>query len=251
MSRWLKALAKAGLVELSESDQEDMKARDEARSAEPVDGQDIDRILRESRDLMQGAEHPEAQPQPGTDAPPPPAAPTGPPVEVVEGQDFSELYAGQVAESPFPAEKLLRVMDGLKAMDPGTRRAAVMAMDAADDEWTVGDPLLDAQRKIQLLQSRTASLVASVAQAQAQAQAELEAQEQFKLQASSSIREQIAELEAMLEAELERVAHEKASIHSNLNETRASCAREAARYEAEIDRLASLSTIFGDLVPKE
>jgi hypothetical protein len=251
MSRWLKALAKAGLVELSEDEHENLKAREEAQSAEPVDGQDIDRILRETRELMNGSQHPEAEAQPGSGAPPPPPVPSAPPVEVVEGQDFSELYAGQIPESPFPAEKLLRVMDGLKAMDPGTRRAAVMAMDSADDEWTIGDPLIDAQRKIQLLQSRTASLSASITQAEAQAEADLKAQEEYKQQATTTIREQIADLEAMLEAELEKVADEKAGIHSALNEKRASCTREAARYEGEIDRLASLSTIFGDLVPKE
>ena len=234
MSRWKKALAKAGLLELEEGEVEATPADDVA------DADDIDRILAETKALVGDAEAaPVATPQVIE------PEPVEPLVEVVENVELDQLYASSgIPESPFPAEKLAKVLDGLRQLDPATRKAAVLAMDAADEEWTIQDPLLDAQRKIGALQNARKRLDATATQAEAKAETDLAEQEQYKTQASETIRAQIADLEKMLEDELNKVAEAKATIHARLQETRAACTRESARYEAEIDRLASLTVTF-------
>ena len=74
--------------------------------------------------------------------------------DIVEDRPFADIFASaQLPPSPFPAERLLRLLDGLRAMDEATRKAAVLAMDAADENWTIADPMMDAQRKIAVLES--------------------------------------------------------------------------------------------------
>ncbi|MCP4809109.1 MAG: methyl-accepting chemotaxis protein [Proteobacteria bacterium] len=235
MSRWKKALAKAGLLELDGDEIEPTASEDT-----PADADDIDRILAETKALVGDAEA----------APPVVVKPTPPKifeplVEVVENVELDALFAQSgVPESPFPAEKLLKVLDGLRALDPGTRKAAILAMDAADEDWTIQDPLLDANRKIAALDTARERLTATAAQAEAKAETDLAEQETYKEEASATIRAQIADLEKLLETELNKVAEEKATIHARLQETRAACTRESARYEAESDRLKSLTLTF-------
>ena len=236
MSKFLKALARMNLVELDE---------EETSQPSPRDGdEDIDKILAETRALMGQADGAPATAEsaPQAEAAPPPVSV---PAEIKEGQAFEEIYAAAgISESPYPAEQMLKLLDGLKAMGPKERKMAVMAMDSADDRWTISDPVLDAQRKIATLQTETQRLEAFQAQAEAQAQADLEAQETYKAQASSTIRQQISELEELLEQELRKVADEKAAIHVRVEAARSAVVREKARYEQHIETLYVLSTTF-------
>ncbi|MED5372133.1 MAG: methyl-accepting chemotaxis protein [Myxococcota bacterium] len=239
MSKFLKALAKMKLVELDEQELETPSSHD--------GDQDIDKILAETRAMMGETETPaveeEAAPDPEPVAPPPQVSV---PAEIQEGRAFEDIYAeAGVPESPYPAEQMLKLLDGLKAMGPRERKMAVMAMDAADDRWTIADPVLDAQRKIDSLRSESARLDAFAEKAEAEAQAGLQAQEDYKSEATQTIRKQISELEALLEEELRKVAEEKASIHLKLESTRGAVTREKARFEAEMDSLFTLSQTFG------
>ena len=63
--------------------------------------------------------------------------------------NFDDIYANAgVSPSAYPAERLLRLVDGLSAMDQATRLMAIKAMDAADESWTIDDPLADAAAKV-------------------------------------------------------------------------------------------------------
>lgn len=244
MSRFLKALAKMKLVELDE---------DELLTAGSHDGdaEGIDRVLEETRAMIdQSGSEAEQAAEAQSAQPADPAPIPGGATEVDEGTPLDALY-GHLPASPFSAEKLLRLLDGLKAMDPTTRRTAVLAMDAADDGWTLHDALLDAQRKVEVLQTRRGDLSQTVANAEATADAGLAAQDEYKAQASETIRTQIADLEALLEQELTKVADEKAAIHGRLQATRDAAAREDARLEAEVDRLFTLHQAFGDVSQAE
>ena len=120
-----------------------------------------------------------------------------------------------------------------------------MAMDAADEDWTLEDPLLDAERKVAVLQKERTHIEAVAIAAEQQAQADLTAQDDYKTQATDTIRQQIAELEGLLEQELQKVANEKANIMRQLEETKTNCQAEAARFDAEITRLGTLTSTFG------
>ena len=63
--------------------------------------------------------------------------------DVIEGRSFDDIFASaNLPISPYPAERLLRLLDGLREMDEPTRKAAVRAMDGADDSWTMADPVI-------------------------------------------------------------------------------------------------------------
>jgi hypothetical protein len=169
---------------------------------------------------------------------------------VAEGQPFEAIYeSASVAPSKYPAEKLLRMLDGLRAMDPGTRKAAVLAMDAADDAWTLQDAVLDAQRKMRALERAALGIDQQMEAARAKAQADVSAQETYREQATASIRQQIADLEALLEKELRQVAEERARIQNSIESADLAASREKARLNAEAERLREVPTLFGAPAP--
>lgn len=173
------------------------------------------------------------------------AAPNDPLAGEAEGIALADIFAaGGVPDSPYPAEKLLRLLDGLRAMDAGTRKAAVLAMDAADDNWQIGDCIADADRKISALDAYKQQLNA---QLQDREQQSAEVVNQIKLaldNSTAAIRKQIAELEQLLEREVTRAAQETTSVEAGLHAARESTAREVRRMDAEIERLREIPTSF-------
>lgn len=190
--------------------------------------------------------------------PPPPLPPSAPPAaagaeaaeglssEVEEGRPFEAIYAAaQVPESPFSAEKLLRVLDGLAAMDPVTRKTAILAMDAADDVWTIDDPLLDAERKSRALQSAQVDLARTLEAAEQRAAAEIQAQDEAQAEAVELIKQQIAELEKTMAEVVGEATTQREAARNGLLSTRTAVARETARFAAEMERLGRLKHTFG------
>ncbi|HJN77347.1 MAG TPA: hypothetical protein QGF58_25705 [Myxococcota bacterium] len=240
MSRWLKALAKAGLVDLTDAERERVGG-----GAGPADPEEIERILAESRALESGEVDLEADTDPALEPPEPPPVHVEPLVDVQSGVPLDQVYDRLgVTGSPYPAEKLLTILDAMKALDPAARKAAILAMDTAEPTWTISDPLLDADRKMEALRTAQAELDATVAEAETKAADDLSSQDQYKEKASTEIRKQIADLEALLAQELQDVADAKAQVNVRLAETRNICTQERARYEAEIDRLKTLNVTF-------
>jgi hypothetical protein len=246
-------LEKAGLVELSDSDRARIEGERRAPSGEPT-SQSIEELLAETAALTSslGDDAADTALPPVDDVPdaPPPLPADVAPLsdgELFAGRDLEQIYAdAAVPPSPYPAEKLLRVLDGLAAMDEPMRRAAIDAMDAADDAWTLSDPLLDAERKVGALDGELARLDKAAHDAEVEAQSGLEAQDAYQSQATETIRAQMAELEEMLEAELRTVAEARANIQLELEQRRAAITREAARYRDEIAQLQRLGHSFPD-----
>jgi hypothetical protein len=222
MSRFLRTLAKVGLVELDPN---------EAPPEQAVDLPDAPVLP------MEAVADAVPAPPPLPDLPPGPL-PAG-------GLSFEQLYReAQVPESPFPAEKLLKLLDGLRAMDLATRKAAVTAMDAADDAWTVDDAVVDAERKCRALRAGAERLNANLARSEEQSRKELAALDDYAQKAADTIRKQIAELEQLLQQELESAAQKKAQAQADLHLQREATAREHARLQQEIARLSEIATIF-------
>ena len=257
MARFIRALAKVGLVELDEDEAE-------ASAKGSAGGDDIEALLAETRALLgnegadgsagedAGASGGEATSEATSEATAPAAAPAVelPPLTIeglTDDRPLPTIYeeAG-VPESPYAAEQLLKVIEGLAALEPAVRRTAVEAMDAADDTWTIADPLLDAKRKVAALQAAKARLDSALSDAEAQSKADIEAQDQYAEQASATIREQIAELEATLASELQGVAEQKSQIRARLEAARSARGSQVVRLDDEIERLRSLYSVFGD-----
>ncbi|MEY4562760.1 MAG: hypothetical protein RLZZ618_2037 [Pseudomonadota bacterium] len=235
VSRFLKALQKAGLV--------DLENQEDASSASTASADDTDAVLEEFRrqraaESAPAASEPVAVPQALN------ALPHGDVMADIARSVVDIYAAAQIGASPFPAEKLLKVLDGLKALEPSARKAAVMALDASDDAWSVDDVLLDAQRKTQALDDERQRLQKVAADAQAAAVARVSQSEAGLQDAVARIRQQIAELEGLLQRELTRGAQEKTAIEQDALNLHNACVTERARLDAEILRLAELPRIF-------
>lgn len=149
------------------------------------------------------------------------------PVADVSGLSLAQIYASAgVAAASYPAERLLRLLDGLKAMDEGTRRQAIAAMDAADDTWTIADPLHDASLKIAAIEAHAATLRAGVTQAEHETQLTLAAVQQRQDTSVAEIKHQITELEGLLARELARGAQESSALAAALQSRREAVLRE-------------------------
>lgn len=174
----------------------------------------------------------------------------GPAVElgaagIEENRPLEAVYsAAGIAESPFSADKLLKLLDALSNLPEDTRKQAVIAMDAAEDAWTIEDPLLDAQRRIRALEHEKKRLGDQANGVEARAAKELEAQSEYERQAVAQIRQQIADLETLMEREVRGVAESRERIKAEGKAVREACQREQSRLDAEIGRLQQIEKMF-------
>lgn len=236
MSRLLKTLAHIGLVELDEAD----RMRPEGAP------EDSGAALGSTSEAGTGGADTGVRPY--EPVPVDPEAPADP--DALEGRPLADIYTeAQVPPSPYSAEKLLKLLEGLRTLDPGTRKAAVLAMDAAEEDWAVDDAVRDAEHKIRALEQSGAALIDVVKRAEAQAKVDVEAQDRYQHEATSSIRKQIADLEALLAREIEKVAQERAGIQARLQRTKDACGRETKRFRDEMAHLQEIPGSFGAHAP--
>lgn len=167
--------------------------------------------------------------------------------DLATGVPFPEIYATTgVPPSPYSAEMLLRVAEGLKALPLAQARAAVDAMDAADDRWTVGDVLLDAERKIGALRGVEGRMDAQRRAAEEQYDTSVAAIDREMGAAQTQIENQIAELQTLLAEAKELATIERAKALSELEATRAASSGEATRLQAEVARLQQVYEFLGE-----
>lgn len=154
------------------------------------------------------------------------------------GLSLDQVYENAgVPASPYPAERLLRLLDGLKAMDDGLRRQTIEAIDAADDTWTIQDPISDATHKVRAMSEHAAALRAGVSASQSETEAQLGVIRARQEEALKTIRQQISDLEALMAREIARGAQECAALEAD---------HQARRHAAERD-LEQLSRTSADM----
>ncbi|MDP2680883.1 MAG: methyl-accepting chemotaxis protein [Rhodoferax sp.] len=181
-----------------------------------------------------------------TNAPTAVATPVEPGVGTSSTLNLDSIYGHHgVGPSLYPAERLLRLIDGLSAMDETTRQMAIKAMDAADESWTIEDPLNDAAAKILALAEYSSSMAENLRQLEIQTQAHLDAVTSRQEQVVGDIRKQIVELEGLVTRELSRSAQEIAAQEANINAARDQIARDLTEVGQVSQRLQSLSSQFG------
>jgi hypothetical protein len=205
----------------------------------PAGDSDIDAIIRRAA---------EAESRSSTSPPPMPMA-AGEAVPamagVEEGLDFAQIYARQgVADAGFPVERLIKLVDGLKALDPTTRRAAIGAMDVADETWSMDQVLADADAKIAALRGHQRHLQGNadaLVQANQARIAELEGSRDTRL---ADLRQQIAALEAQIQDAVGATAADIARLQSESESNKAALARETQRLDAQVLSLEELAAQF-------
>lgn len=167
---------------------------------------------------------------------------------VAEPIRLDQIYAQEgVPPCLYPAERLLRLVDGLSAMDEATRNLALKAMDAADESWTIADPLADAAAKVTALASHAGLLRQSLQQMESETAERLRASAAKQDEAVGTIRKQIADMESLLARETARGTQENAAQEASLQVARDQAARQLAEIEAVSQRLQGLTTQFSSL----
>jgi hypothetical protein len=163
----------------------------------------------------------------------------------IDSKPISEIYTeANIPTSPFPAEKLLKLLDGLKAMDIATRKAAVLAMDAADDSWVIDDSINDALYKTDALNKYKLQLTAQLQLAEKQAVDSAEEVKTKQEDTTKDIRQQISELEQLLERVVTQSAQDVTTIEATIRSTREQIGKESRRIDTEIGRLQEISAQF-------
>ena len=164
--------------------------------------------------------------------------------------NFDDIYAqAGVGISAYPAERLLRLLDGLSAMDQATRLMAIKAMDAADESWTIDDPLADAAAKVQALSQYAGWLQLRLQKVEQETQGRLNDVAVRQEKVVGDIRKQIAELEALASREMARAAQETAEHEGSLRAARDQAATDLAQRNQTSQRLQGLSAQFGAATP--
>ena len=164
--------------------------------------------------------------------------------------NFDDIYAqAGVGISAYPAERLLRLLDGLSAMDQATRLMAIKAMDAADESWTIDDPLADAAAKVQALSQYAGWLQLRLQKVEQETQGRLNDVAARQEKVVGDIRKQIAELEALASREMARAAQETAEHEGSLRAARDQAATDLAQLNQTSQRLQGLSAQFGAATP--
>ncbi|WP_374565173.1 methyl-accepting chemotaxis protein [Ideonella sp.] len=144
-----------------------------------------------------------------------------------EGQTLEQVYAAaQVPPCNYPAERLLRLLGGLSAMDEAMRRQTIHAIDAADESWTIDDPLSDAAAKVAAIEQHASGLRSGLGQAEQAAQAELAELRRKQDSAVAEIKRQIADLEGLMAREVTRGAQECAAVEAALQARREAVSQE-------------------------
>ena len=160
--------------------------------------------------------------------------------------NLTDIYANAgIATSVYPAERLLRLVDGLSAMDQATRNLAIKAMDEADESWTIDDPLTDAAAKVKALTAHGEQMRLSLQQLERETQQRLDASRARQEKVLAEIRKQMAELEALLSRETARGAQEIAAQDANLTAARERTERELRNIAQVSMKLQNLATQFG------
>jgi hypothetical protein len=161
--------------------------------------------------------------------------------------NLDDIYAnGRIAPSLYPAERLLRLVDGLSAMDEATRLMAIKAMDAADESWSIEDPLADAAAKVKALAAHAEQLQLNLQALERETQSRLDAVAARQEQVVGDIRKQITELEALVSRELTRAAQETATQEATVKAAQDQTARELDEISRISQRLQGLAVQFGN-----
>lgn len=194
----------------------------------------------------EAAPAPQPIPAPETAAATPASETSATTIPVGAPLKLDEIYAkAGVPASQYPAERLLRLIEGLSAMDPTTRLMAIKAMDAADESWTIDDPLADAQAKAEALSLQAELLQLNLQALERDTQARIEAVTARREKVVGDIRRQMAELDALMSREVDRAAQDVAAQEAQLQSARDHTTGQLASLTQLGQQLRSLSAQFG------
>ena len=164
---------------------------------------------------------------------------------IPEGLDVAEIYSDAgVISSIYPYEKFVKLVDALAALDDGAKKAALAAMDAADDSWTAGDIASDLSNKRTALVQYQRDIEATVVNLEVKAN---EAIANTKSQSDARVadrRAQIAALEQSIQDEFQTTGQTIGELHAQLAANKSAGEREGQRIGAVVFRMTTIEKTY-------
>ncbi len=158
-----------------------------------------------------------------------------------EGVSIELIFQeANVPETPFPIERLAKLIDGLKQLDPVTQKAAILAMDSADDSWTIEGVLKDAQLKTDALRAYADRMNAKATQIQGNIDREIASMTSEKDSSLTDIQAQIADLQRKLEATVAQHATDASGLAAQKQAAQQAAERERQRVTEYSSRINNL-----------
>lgn len=164
---------------------------------------------------------------------------------IPEGLDVAEIYSDAgVSSSIYPYEKFVKLVDALAALDDSAKKAALAAMDAADDLWTAGDIASDLANKRAALVQYQRDIEATVVNLEVKAN---EAIANTKSQSDARVadmRAQIAALEQSIQDEFQATGQTIGELHAQLAANKSAGEREGQRIGAVVFRMTTIEKTY-------
>jgi chromosome segregation ATPase len=162
-----------------------------------------------------------------------------------EGLSIELIYqAASVPSSNYTVERLAKLIDGLKQLDATTQRAAILAMDSADDTWSIEDILQDARKKVDALRAYSNQTASKVARIRENIEKDVQRMASEKNQSIANIQAQIAELQQLMESTISQHAAETAKLNSQALSAQQAVDREQQRMSEQIEKINTLVLPF-------
>lgn len=166
-------------------------------------------------------------------------------LEITEGKALEEIYTESGLIQPtFTAEKLLKLIDGLRSMDAITRKTAIVAMDKADDSWNIDNCITDAASKINILTNYKKNLVGILGIEEKNSIKTISDIQKKLEETITEIKTQIKELEHLLEREISKITQMTTNIEAGIRTMKETSARETRRIDSEIEKLSEITAVF-------
>lgn len=164
---------------------------------------------------------------------------------IPEGLDIADIYAdANIGSSPYSYEKFVKLIDGLAALDDTAKKAALAAMDAADDTWTVGDISNDLAVKRAALVQYQRDIEATVVDLEGKATAAIADTKTLSDERVAAMRAQIAELEQNIQHEFQATGKTIGELHAQLAANKSAGERESQRIGAVVFKMTTVEKTY-------
>ena len=164
---------------------------------------------------------------------------------IPEGLDVAEIYADAgVVSSIYPYEKFVKLVDALAALDDSAKKAALAAMDAADDSWTAGDIASDLSTKRTALVQYQRDIEATVVNLEIKANETIANTKNQSDARVTDMRAQIAALEQSIQDEFQGTGQAIGELHAQLAANKSAGEREGQRIGAVVFRMTTIEKTY-------
>lgn len=165
------------------------------------------------------------------------------PAKVREPIHIETVFAeANLPEAKFPAEKLLKMLDGMTSLTAETQRISVQAMAAAGD-WTVEGVVEDAAAKLAVIEKTINEFGATSTNLDKNAQQDIKNENEYLAEATKTIQEEMQKLEQKLQEQMKTVKTNIESIRATCSAKQdevSECVAEMRREQKKYQRILGL-----------